>query len=492
MGGGQLQIVTYGTQDIYLTGNPQVTHFKTVHRRHTNFAIESIMQPFNTSGGFGKIVSATLSKQGDLVHTMDLRVKLPAVPSNDSNKAFRWLNWIGHILVEYAEIEIGGQRIDRHYGHWLHIWNELTQTPGHQAGYARLNGNVPRLVQSTTGDIPEVVLYIPLQFWFNRNPGLAIPLIALQYHDIRINIKFADKEKCYWAEDNIRIPDELVAAELWVEYIYLDTEERTRFAQTPHEYLIEQVQFNGDQTYTGPQTAWNYRMAFNHPVKEVIWTAQKDSVVSSTLTSNYGGPQWFNYSDALDYTYFSGTPSDPLGGGIGTAAFGGASWPHNMPMSGNASVTSNIVAGFNDISLLNYNDLFGNTSAANSRAWTAKLPVFDSGENPIVKAKIQLNGQDRFMEREGLYFNTVQPLYRHSNCPAIGINLYSFALKPEDFQPSGSCNFTRIDIATLQFEFTQNMMLVNAAPDSVKLRVYAVNYNIFRIMSGMGGLAYNN
>ena len=491
MGGGQIQLVTYGSQDLYLTGNPQITHFKTVHRRYTNFAIESIMQPFNTSPEFGKTVSATLSKLGDLVYTMDVRVKLKSVPANGTD-AFRWLNWLGHILIEYAEIEIGGQRIDRHYGHWLHIWNELTQTSGHQSGYARLSGNVPRLVQSTTGDVPAVVLYIPLQFWFNKNPGLALPLIALQYHDVKVNIKFAEREKCYWTNGN-RIPDEIDTAELWVEYVYLDKDERTKFAQNPHEYLIEQVQFNGAQTYSGPQTNWNYRMAFNHPVKEVVWTVQKDSVVDTTQTAEYGGPQWFNYSDALDYTYFSGTPSDPLGGGIGTAAFGGGNWPYNMPMSGNVTDTANnILGGFSNIAVLNYNDLFGASSSSSSRAWTSQLPVFDSGENPIVNAKIQLNGQDRFMTREGLYFNTVQPLYRHNNCPAVGINVYSFALNPENFQPSGSCNFTRIDIATLQFELTANSVSNGESTDNVKLRVYGVNYNVLRIMSGMGGLAFNN
>lgn len=489
-----MQLVAYGSQDVYLTGNPQITFFKVVYRRHTNFSIESIQQVFNGIASWGRSVTSTISRNGDLLYRMYITIKLPSVPSNGTDQ-FRWLNWLGHIIVDQAEIEIGGQKIDRHYGHWLHIWNELTQTFGHQAGYATMVGNVPKLVQSSIDETPSVTLYVPLRFWFNRNVGLALPLIALQYHDVKINLQLANLQDCYWASSGNRVPTDLVDVSLWVDYIYLDTDERRRFAQASHEYLIEQLQFNGDMPINN--NAEQLKMAFNHPVKEIIWTIQKDSVIDPVLMKNYGGQQWFNFTDALDYTYFSGTPQDPLGGGIGTAAFNVGNWYSSMPMSGtaNGSVATAGLYGQTGVNIsgLYFDDLFGATSNVSSRAWNSHLPIFDSGENPTTIAKIQLNGHDRFTEREGRYFNTVIPQECHENCPAIGINVYSFALKPEDHQPSGTCNFSRIDMSQLLLNITPNTYVYpTSGSDTAKCRIYATNYNVLRVMSGMAGLAFTN
>ena len=496
MGGGLMQLVAYGSQDIYLTGNPQITFFKVVYRRHTNFSIESVQQVFNGVANWGHSVSATISRNGDLLYRMYITIKLPSVPSN-STEQFRWLNWLGHIVVQQAEIVIGGQRIDRHYGHWMHIWNELTQTFGHQAGYATMVGNVPKLVQSTTDTIPSITLYVPLRFWFNRNVGLALPLIALQYHDIQINLNLANVQDCYWSSGPNRIPSDLLDVALWVDYIYLDTDERRRFAQASHEYLIEQLQFNGDMPINSATEL--VKMAFNHPVKELIWTIQKDSLINTTLMNNYGGKQWFNFTDSLDYTYFSGTPQDPLGGGIGTAAFNVGNWYSSLPMSGTANGSVSTAGKFGSagtsLNALKFNDLFDATSSNTSRAWTSQLPVFDSGENPTALAKIMLNGHDRLAAREGRYFNTVIPQECHTNCPAIGINVYSFSLNPEEHQPSGTCNFSRIDIAQLKLNIsaaTYTSALTSPSADTAKIRVYATNYNVLRILSGMAGLAFTN
>ena len=497
MGGGIMQLVAYGSQDVYLTGNPQITFFKLVYRRHTNFSIESIQQVFNGIANWGHTVSATISRNGDLLYRTYITITLPQIPAS-GNVQFRWLNWLGHIIVQQAEIIIGGQRIDRHYGHWLHIWNELTQTFGHQAGYATMVGNVPKLVQSSIDTFPSITLYVPLRFWFNRNPGLALPLIALQYHDVQINLTIANLQDCYWASGASRVPGDLVDVSLWVDYIYLDTDERRRFAQAAHEYLIEQLQYTGDIPIQS--TTEILKMAFNHPVKEVIWTIQKGSLIDLALTSNVGGQQWFNYTDSVDYTYFSGTPQDPLGGGIGTAAFNSGNWYASLPMTGtaNGSIATAGQYGVNGSSVgaLNFNDLFGTApSQAASRAWTAQLPVFDSGENPVSLAKIMLNGHDRFTAREGRYFNTVIPQECHTNCPAVGINVYSFALTPEEHQPSGTCNFSRVDIAQLNMNITPatyTSTLTQSGMDNANCRIYATNYNVLRVLSGMAGLAFTN
>ena len=458
-----MQLVAYGAQDIYLTGNPQITFFKVVYRRHTNFAMEAIEQTFNGTANFGKRVTCTISRNGDLIHRIYLQATLPQVQlqaSDGSGAQFRWLNYVGHNLINSVELEVGGQRIDKHYGDWLHVWNELTQEPGKQSGYAEMVGNVPELVNllvqggegcdnyCTGGEpgassevrncAPEYTLYIPLQFWFCRNPGLALPLIALQYHEVKINLEMTDVKYLCW--DNVtgtatngaiktRVASTgLVSASLYVDYIYLDTDERRRFAQVSHEYLIEQLQYTGAESVTSSNN--KIKLNFNHPTKELVWVVQRDSFVAcdDVTPAAWKGMQPFNYSDW---------------------------WDRSVLDSG--------------YSLTRVEGLAGN--------------------NPVVTAKIQLNGHDRFSEREGKYFNLVQPYQHHTNVPAVGINVYSSALKPEDHQPSGSCNFSRIDNATLLLTLTNNTV---SSTNTAKVRVYAVNYNVLRIMSGMGGLAYSN
>ena len=543
MGGGLMQLVAYGAQDIYLTGNPQITFFKVVYRRHTNLSMESIEQTFNGAADFGKKVTCTISRNGDLIHRIYLQVTLPRIELTGSTDRFRWLNWIGHVLVKNVEIEIGGQRIDKHYGDWLHIWNELTQESGHQVGYASMVGNVPRLTQvvsglgadantfsqfvdncDSAGCIPDTTLYIPLQFWFCRNPGLALPLIALQYHEVKINLEFREAKSCYWALGKYatELPT-LTAASLYVDYIYLDTDERRRFAQVSHEYLIEQLQFTGDETVVSSSN--KIKLNFNHPCKELVWVVQPDSNVDLTSTRNFGGPQWFNYTDSVDPTYYTGTPQDPLGGGMPGASAGGAlNYPFGLPLTGstaasntlgggsgnglnypttggtvlNGDSTLNGVTGINvlggGVSGLGYDSLgFAGGSVTPHPMFDGNvsmpLPLYDVGRNPISSAKLQLNGHDRFSEREGRYFNLVQPFQHHTNVPSTGINVYSFGLKPEEHQPSGTCNMSRIDNATLQLTLTTAAV---KSGRSCKVRVYATNYNVLRIMSGMGGLAYSN
>jgi hypothetical protein len=455
-----MQLVAYGAQDVYLTANPQVTFFKQLYRRHSNFAMEAIEQTFNGVANFGKRVQCTISRNGDLIYRMYLQATLPQVSiatSDPSGTQFRWLNWVGHLLVRNVEVEIGGQKIDKHYGDWLHIWNELTRPAGKQAGYAEMVGNVPELTNLLTnlgdevgcdsdcveGDphtsaearscAPEYTLYIPLQFWFNRHAGLALPLIALQYHEVKVNLEINELRNLCWTNstdllDRVNATG-LKAASMYVDYVYLDTEERRRFAQVAHEYLIEQLQFTGDESVTS--TANKIKMSFNHPVKELVWVVQRDDFVSCnpTIINDWKGQQPFNYSDYWDRAILESGYSMTLLEGL-------------------------------------------------------------AGKNPCAVAKIQLNGHDRFSEREGKYFNLVQPYQHHTNIPAVGVNVYSFALNPEDHQPSGTCNFSRIDNATAILWLTPNTL--GGQLKSAKVRIYAVNYNVLRIMSGMGGLAYSN
>jgi hypothetical protein len=351
MGGGLLQLVAYGAQDVYLTGNPQITFFKVVYRRHTNFSIESIQQTFNGTPDKGKRVTCQISRNGDLVH------KLYVVFTNPDGGTLT----DARKCISKVEVEIGGQLIDRQYGDWMEIWNELTLPAGKVTGYNKMMEAHSNLVTKA---------YVPLEFWFCRNIGLALPLIALQYHEVKINIEFDGTEA-------------FGDATLWADYIFLDTDERRRFAQLSHEYLIEQVQFTGGETINSSNLS--AKLSFNHPVKELIWQG-KDG--------------------------------------------------------------ANIIK--------------------------------------LGKTKLMLNGNDRFAERDTKYFTHVQPYQHHTNIPHsdCNINVYSFALKPEEHQPSGTLNMSRIDTAQLKIS--------DISQRTGEVKIYAHSYNVLRILSGMGGLAYSN
>jgi len=401
MGGGLLQLVAYGAQDVYLTGNPQITFFKVVYRRHTNFSMESIEQTFNGTADFGRRVTCQISRNGDLIHRMYLQVALPALTSGK-----QWTDYVGLALVKNVELEIGGQRIDKQYGDWMYIWNELSLPYGKRDGYRSMVG---ASLSYAGGSTAAETLYVPLEFWFCRNPGLALPLIALQYHEVKVNLEFRALSElgAYSVGGGFLglASGSLGTTSLWVDYIFLDTDERRRFAQLSHEYLIEQLQFTGDESVASGATSTKVKLNFNHPVKELVWVMQRDVNVSS---SN----DWFNYTN-------------------------------------NQSETP--------------------------------------GVNLVTSAKLQLNGHDRFAQRDGAYFNLVQPFQHHENIPTNeGINVYSFALKPEEHQPSGTLNMSRIDSAVLDVGHS------GLGAFAAKIRVYALSYNVLRVMSGMGGLAYSN
>jgi hypothetical protein len=378
-----MQLVAYGAQDIYLTGNPQITFFKVVYRRHTNFSMEAIEQTVSGTTSAGGRNTATISRNGDLLGRMYWQYTLTA-GTNDIV-----LN-PGHTIINEIKVEVGGQEVDKQYGHWMEVHAQLTE-PNDAGMIGSLGDNNGTKFQNMAGaggvtcatDDDNAVCFVPLRFWFCRNPGCYLPLIALQYHEVKVVTTFA-------SPTNVTI----ASPKLWADYVYLDTDERRRFAQVSHEYLIEQVQH---QSFSSGTT---HDINFNHPVKELIWTG--------------------NY--------------------------------------------------------------------------TGTTGVFDQLETGTYKLK--LNGHDRMEARPLNYYSKVQVYESHTGTPVdmettantegtgkattTGIAVYSFALKPEEHQPSGTCNFSRID----------NAQLVTG--DNQDLEVYAVNYNVLRVMSGMGGLAYSN
>ena len=416
-----MQLVAYGAQDVYLTGNPKVTFFQAVYRRHTNFAMENIEQTVNGTAADNGRVSVTIARNGDLISDMYVEMKSALNLSQFTGDAVDGM-WAAERAVKDVELSIGGQRIDKHYQRWWRLYSELYLDESKKATWAKM---------CTPGALASGAVYLPLIFFFNRNPGLYLPLIALQYHEVRIDIDLASDFDTFLNTDTFKV---------WANYVYLDTEERRRFAQKGHEYLIEQVQHTGTDTVTSAGTK-QVRLSYNHPVKELVWC------FSNTSSKN----SLWNFS--------------------------------------NASVATNVVLESNPDSIG-----AGNAFVSTSSTGAPLLAAGDIGGDtrfveevcgPLDTFKLILNGQDRFKEQRGKYFNQVQSYNHHTGAPMPGIYSYSFALKPEEHQPTGTCNFSRIDNAQVQ-------VVQHPAGDATSMHMFATNYNVLRIQSGMGGLAFSN
>jgi hypothetical protein len=585
-----MQLVAYGAQDVYLTGNPQITFFKVVYRRHTNFAVEPIQQVWNGSAEFGRTVTATLNRNGDLITNMYSVVELSGgsgegwglgnADGTDSNVSWAYVRRLGYAMIAETKVEIGGSKIDEQYGDWLNIWYELSHKVGQERGHAVMIGDSPAATGfSVVKD--GTYLYIPLIYWFNRFNGLALPLIALQYHDVRVTIQYAPLARCVNfncissnAPSAADLAITMVDNYLLIDYVYLDSEERKRFAQASHEYLIEQLQFTGSETLASNN---KYRLNFNHPSKYLIWVAHLDPYANANDWLAYSASG--DWSAALEtaakliflatrenlgaiennngFTYYVVT--DVSGGAAATVDLTGTSYLETLASKVDGQLIfdgeqygkgfeatdlqypatlDNVLITRNELNIVDLsiqlNYLIEDAALIETASWGGGVEPelflyngyadnftvnvqnafnyglwLDGTVNPVGSAKLQLNGHDRFQERDGNYFNYVQPYQHFSNTPADGINVYSFALKPEDHQPSGTCNFSRIDNATLNVSLVGNNSVpaytntygegnyspvseIVVAGGSSTMNIYTVNYNVLRVMSGMAGTAYSN
>lgn len=501
MAGGLMQLVAYGAQDVYLTGSPEVTFFKNLYRRHTNFSVEPIEQTFNGTCDFGKTVTCELNRNGDLVTKMYLFLHLPNVDEHTSDWGYS--RRLGHAVIDEVKIEIGGSEIDEHYGDWLNIWHELTRNPNHDRGYDQMIGNVPELTMVNKNSKPEHKLYIPLQFWFNRNNGLALPLIALQYHDVRLKLKLRSlKDVTNGTAPNVNVEDSY----LLVDYVFLDAQERKKFAQATHEYLIEQLQFTGQESFKNSNES--YRLNFNHPSKAIVFAPHLAKYTKGLRFVDWGWDgDWASASERVAKKVWLANNTAVTAGLSEDVETAGDAVVHNdgttlvdaqyvFQNSDDVNDLNNVVLLTNNLSSVHlsyttdewaqYTNLATAPDGITVRDYMTYSVYADGTGNPVRSALLQLNGHDRFTKRDGSYFNYVQPHQHWENTPADGINSYSFALNPMEHQPSGTCNFSRIDNTTLKLDLTQTQN------DDSRISIYCVNYNVLRVMGGMGGLAYSN
>lgn len=433
--GGLLQLVSTGRQDIYLSGNPQTTFFKQVYRRYTNFAIETQRIPFDTAVDFGKLITTTIPRNGDLIGQMYLEIELPEMtlagpvaqqlgvatepPTNyeDAAPAVSWVNGVGHAMIEYVSIWIGQQEVDRQYGEFLYLWQQLTTPGSKRAGINHMTGQLD--VYNDQAQKGPLHLFVPLQFWFCNDPGLSLPIIALQATPVKIWIKLRNGNDVLFSntlEDAVLngtapptkltvLPPTITEMTLWADYVYLDTEERRRFVSSKHEYLITQVQ--QQKRYSIPQntTITSVPLTFNHPMKEMLWVVNQDRMQQAH--------EWFNYGSRMLNEY--GIPNIDL----------------------------------------------------------------------IATSLIQFDGYDRFEEQSAAYFRLMQPWQRHTAIPNDFIYVYSYSITPEAAQPQGSANASRIDSIILQLRMNSR---VQSRPAGCT--VYATNYNVLRIVAGLGGVLF--
>jgi hypothetical protein len=441
LGAGLLQLVAVGKQDVFLTGNPQITWFKMVYRRYTNFAIESQSIPFDGDPDFGKRLTCTIPRRGDLLGPLMLEIVLPELVLTNGTPA-AYVNSLGHAIIEEVSIEIGEQEVDKQTGEWMEIWSELSLPPGQRLGFnnmiQRFDGGVvpPVTVAPSTATASStnsyvygaVKLYVPLQFWFCKNPGLYLPLLAMQYCTIRLNLKLRSLAQLVWQAgapqntDTCPPPAAQVRAtkikdiKLYGDYVHLDVEERRRFVANSHEYLIEQIQYTPKVDIPASNTTAVVPLEFNHCVRELLWVLQRNAVEANN--------EWFNFSSTS--TQEPGLRRDML-----------------------------------------------------------------------EQAVVQMDGYDRFETRDAGYFRLVQPFQRHTNVPTeTFIYVYAFAIKPEEQQPSGSFNASRIDTLKLQVYLRPDSGLATTDPNYVPtrgnshIRVYALNHNVLRVVEGFAGVLF--
>jgi hypothetical protein len=417
MGGALLDLVAKGGQDIYLICNPQISFFKKVYKRHTNFSVEFHKFSLDGDSDFGKADRVFIPRRGDLIKNMFLHIELPDLTPNGS--AASYSNFIGYNIIEYVELYIGGTLIDKQTGEWLYSWNELSTPESKKRAYYEMVGGKPFAGYSSYSGNQGGTYIVPLSFWFGKDISQAIPHLALQYSEIEFRIKFRDFDKLWISSDNnaptgnYKIKNCLLS----VEYIYLDNKERRLFAQSNHEYLIKQIQYSINNNVNSGEKKKTFNLNFNHPILELVFFVLNKNTKRKENEST-GGTDTDSFNTKNNWLNFSKTLTAPFA-------------------------------------------------------------------DPIKNAKILLNGQDRTPEMTSKELRFYNLLEKHTSIPNNFLYVYSFSLSPEDYQPTGSCNFSRFDNRQLEIEFEDGIQ-------NSELKIYALNYNVLRISQGLCGLAYVN
>ena len=492
-----MQLVAYGIENQYLTEDPQITFFKIVYKRHTNFSIESIPQYFNIKANFSNRVSCTIAKNGDLINRIYVVITLPNIPVLPSGAMSRWVNNIGYVLLKTIELEIGGKIIDTHYGDWLYIWNELNKNNNFK-GIDNMIGNIPELYNFSSSK-SEYTLYIPLQFYFCRNVSFSLPIIALEYSEVKINIDFSDISDCIitgpthyiYLTDSICLfkPYELIQIsniDSWIQFInYDESQMKMGYIKVdPNSILSPNIILTGLES--------NYSVTIYDPATNIYPTILSNNEILNFTKSNSTFRNIYNLTltDAflyIDYVYLDNSERIKFAKSnheylIDICQFDNDKIIYNSNNKikiGYSHPTKEIIIRTQLDTMLNkfYKDPFNYTNSFNKK----------QSKSLIKKILIKLNGFNRELDYDKNFYTNIQSLQHHKSIAPNGVFLYSFALYPSDSQPSGSCNFSKID--DISIDITVEQISYN---NSAKIRIYVSSYNILRIINGIAGLAFDN
>lgn len=503
MTGGLLQLVAKGNEDIYLTYDPQITFFKMIYKRHTNFSIESIPQNFNSNADFGKKITCTIGKNADLISQIFIVVVLPKINHFQESKLLSslnscaWTEFIGWSLIKYVEIEIGGYTINKHYGDWLRIWSELTRTKNIGKSLDVMLGNVSELT-SFSSSKDNYTLYIPLYFWFCTNPGLALPIIALEYSDVKINIEFSGINDLLLLSPShyIDIDDEIVQFEsgdilfqiinnkkIYIKFVYFDNTERYK------RLYYNKISPESIVSYSNDLLKNNYKL-YSLDSKYFVYVKKLTTeLLHINKNKNFAWVNTLSISNAyllVDYIYLDIEERLKF-------------------ITSNHEYLIDVLIFDNDKIITN-----NSTKIKLSYSHPCKELIFRCQMNYLVSnnllqrfnylldyfkqteiitaVNIIMNGNERVSQRSIDYFHFIQPFQHNSNTPLKGTYYYSFSLFPEHHQPSGSCNLSKIDDFQLNITVNKEINYLNQA----KIRIYGNCINILRIINGYAGLAFSN
>jgi len=561
----QIQLSAIGAQDIYLTDNPTISFFRHSYKQYSNFSIEAIPLNFiNTKIQFDHNNSVEVGRHGDLITNIYLKLQIQA---KNTNKRWGWTSNLGNNLINYVELTIGENIIDKIYGSWLNIWSELTLKKELINSYNEMIGNT-NINKKIIKDINTrtINLFIPIFFFFSKFSGLALPLIALQYHNVKINFNLKHYKNCinsdYDLSDNDwDIKPDIVDGVLLVDYILLDNKERNIFAKSNHELLIEQLNLN-QISLNSNNNEYNESVVLSNVTKTLYWTINMNkyidnkqqniniflgediitstirfiliaicstSTTSTKITTNITAGSIFKITSTYTIETYnkSGTVYS-----IGTTTKLNSTYTYYSKIKDvieNCIVTKDIIIASTLLSdvdtsyitinknldnytyslqikdlisisatdvlkpfeILNRSTVSGGIGLAN---YDIKLFNYDNyglyldyNENPIIDFQFKYDGVDRIDKLDSKYYNLVQPYFYHKNIPSDGINMYSFSLSPEDYQPSGTCNLSMIN--NIEFIFKTNAEITSS--NSAILNIYSINYNLLRISSGIGGLQFS-
>lgn len=547
MAGGIIQLVAYGPQDMYLTNNPQITFFKVVYRRHTNFSMQQFEIPVNNPL-FGYSSYIEIHRLGDLISQIYLKITIP--PYKPNTGKFAWVHRLGHAIVNNIKIEIGESKIDKHTGLWLDIWYELTKKWKNDENYMKNIGDVNVMTSLNSNQKPLYDLYIPLKFWFNMYIGLALPLISIQYHKIKLTITFENINNLVVYDSKYNVNDleniKIRSSSFLINYIYLDDIERKKYATYDNDYLIEQLQYIDDINVIS--NLIREKINFVNPVKELIWCVINGHFISQKKFLCYSNNSWndalyyaalnimqnsiqllqsaiFGVNDIGEQTLISPgisppnpdvwyeivansngytpngliyvvneSPSLSLYINTKSVTFGNVNYIDKIKctihVSNNNTISINNLSSSLTIEDISIPTNYLNDTRINSDDITVNMfsnyGIYVNGEvNPILYASLENNSQERFKKRKGNFYNYLHPEMHHTSIPKDGINVYSFSVKPELHQPSGTCNFSTIENIFLNLQVMDNVI-----NDKSKLCIFVKSYNILRISYGLAALSY--